>query len=89
MSSCAEDKDRFDYAYKGLAENYGRYMDYVYKTIGSIVIIGGLIASSEKAREFLQEKIPVRLAILAVTAVAILVHGRCMWGGTTTEIAKP
>jgi hypothetical protein len=79
MSHCKEVKDRFDYAYKGLLDSYNKYMDYVYKTIGSIVIIGGVIGSSEKAREFLQQKLPVRLALLIATALAILTLGRCMW----------
>ena len=80
MSSNRESfvKDKFSYTYQSFVDNFNKYLDHVYKTIGTLIIIMGLIASSDKAREFLQHEKWLRIAILVTTSIASVVHVLCM-----------
>jgi hypothetical protein len=72
-------KDKFNYTYQSCVDNFNKYLDHVYKTIGTLIIILGLIASSDKAREFLQNEKWLRIAILVTTIIASVIHVSCMF----------
>lgn len=71
-------KDKFNYTYLSFVDNFNKYLDHVYKTIGTLIIIIGLIATSDKGREFLHDHKWLRIAILATTVIAAVVHVLCM-----------
>jgi hypothetical protein len=60
----ASSKERFEFAYKSLQDNYNKYLDDIYKTIGTLIVGVGIIATSGGARDFLQRSPFLRYTIL-------------------------
>lgn len=63
-NNAASPKDRFEFAYNSLKDNYNKYLDDIYKTIGTLIVGIGIIATSGGARDFLQHNLFVRSTIL-------------------------
>ncbi|MDT4954921.1 MAG: hypothetical protein QOJ02_3059 [Acidobacteriota bacterium] len=79
-------KDTNDLVFKALEDNYARYFDNIFKTVGFIVIAIGWILTSDKSREFLENNIVAYRISLAGTFLIACGHAVALGFGYISSI---
>jgi hypothetical protein len=79
-------KDASEVVFKALEDNYARYFDNIFKTVGFIVIAIGWILTSDKSREFLQTNVVAHWTAMVGTLIIACGHAVALGFGYISSI---